>query len=308
MIGDLVEDVVVWTAGPTRPGTDNPASIHRTRGGSAANTAALAASEVPTRFLGRIGTDRVGVALVDELAAAGVEVRVERAGRTGTVVVLVDGDGERTMFPDRAASRELAHVPDAWLSDTAVLHAPAYGLADEPMASAILSAAERVHAIGGAVSVDLSARSLLEDLGVERVRALLARLAPDVVFANAEEAAAADLGSMAPAGVFVVKHGARPARVVAADPRRPDRPADELDWVEVPAVEVDGVRDTTGAGDAFTAGFLPAWMRGAAIEDACRAGHRRAAAILRTPGAIAPAVRVPRPSGPAVVPRARHRH
>src|SRR5690606_15725897 len=95
VIGDLLEDIVVWTTAPQRRGTDNPAVVTRSRGGSAANVAARAATRTPSRFVGRVGDDPAGVLLVEALDAAGVDVRVQRGGRTGSVVVIVDpGDGE----------------------------------------------------------------------------------------------------------------------------------------------------------------------------------------------------------------------
>lgn len=283
VVGDLVEDVVVWTAGPRRVGTDNPAVVHRTRGGSAANTAAMAARLVPTRFVGRVGADRVGDELVAGLIADGVDVRAERTGRTGTVVVIVDPDGERTMYPDRGAAAELGQVPDEWIRASAVVHAPAYGLVAEPMAASVRSVIDRVRAGGGVASVDVSATSLVEDFGVERFRELLVDLAPEIVFANAEEAAACGLDDFVPQRVIVVKDGPSPARVRwmedAEDGRRVERSA------LVPALVVDGVRDTTGAGDAFAAGFLATWMVSGNAVTACEAGHRSAAAILGSAGA-----------------------
>ena len=122
--GDLVEDIVVWAAEPLRAATDTAARVFRARGGSAANVAALAAPLVPTRFIGRVGADAAGAALADDLAAAGVDVHVQRAGRTGTVVLLVDAEGERTMFPDRGASAELADVDPAGSTASPWLHLP----------------------------------------------------------------------------------------------------------------------------------------------------------------------------------------
>jgi sugar/nucleoside kinase (ribokinase family) len=54
----------------------------------------------------------------------------------------------------------------------------------------------------------------------------------------------------------------------------------------VPVTVVDGVRDATGAGDAFAAGFLTAHLGGRNTVEAVRAGHALAGAVLRSPGAV----------------------
>lgn len=276
-IGDLVEDVVVWTSGPPVPGTDNPSVIHRTPGGSAANVAALAAGAVPARFVGRVGDDRLGRELVDSLRADGVQVIAQHAGRTGSVVVLVHADGERTMFPDRGAAVLLDHVDPDHLRGTAALHVPAYGLVVEPMATVIREAMAYVRRQGALVSIDVSATTLVEAVGARAFRAMVRELGPDVVFANGDESAALDLDELEPwpGSVFVVKHGPKPAVVRGHG----------IEPTVVPAPVVDDVRDTTGAGDAFAAGYLAATMSGADPVAACEAGHGLAAEILRTPGA-----------------------
>lgn len=277
VIGDLVEDVVVWTAAPMRRGTDNPATVHRSRGGSAANVAARAAALVPTRFVGRVGDDATGRRLVDELDATGVDVRVQRAGRTGTVIVIVDpADGERTMYPDRAASAELGAIDHEWLVGTTLLHVPGYGLATEPAAGSILGAVEHARRRGAQLSLDVSAVTLVEQYGTDRFLDLVDRLAPEILLANVEEADALGLAARAStaAGVTVIKDGPRPAHVIV-----------DGSCHAISAVPIGDVRDTTGAGDAFAAGFLAAWMAGSDPFTACRSGHDCASQVLTVPGA-----------------------
>jgi sugar/nucleoside kinase (ribokinase family) len=161
-VGDLVEDVVVWTAGPARVGTDNVARVCRARGGAAANVAAFAGSlGTSVRFVGRVGDDLVGHALIQELTAAGVDAKVQREGRTGTIVILVDPRGERTMYPDRGAAAELADVPDDWLSGAGAIHLSAYSLVG-PSLSVLRRASELARADGAVLTVDASSVALID--------------------------------------------------------------------------------------------------------------------------------------------------
>lgn len=278
VLGDLVEDTVVWLAEPMRPGSDTAATVHRRRGGSAANVAAFAAGLCPTRFIGSIGADEAGAALVRDLRAHGVEVRVQRPpdSHTGTIVVLIDESGERSMFPDRGAATALENVDPGWVDDLAHLHVPAYAFASGAVADTARELLGRVRSAGAGTSVDASSTGMLHAYGVRAFHHLLAEVRPDVLFANRDEADLLDLwsGTDGPT-VVVVKDGEHPTTVLW--PGQPAR--------RVPVPPVDDVRDRTGAGDAFAAGFLAARLDGADPETACAAGHARAALVLRSPGA-----------------------
>ena len=266
----------MWAAGGTRAGTDNPARIRRARGGAASNVAAFASSlGTAVRFVGRVGDDPVGAALVRDLARAGVDARVQREGRTGTIVILVDDDGERTMYPDRAAAAELADVPDLWLSGADAIHLSAYSLTG-PSLSVLRQASGIARAEGAILTIDASSVALIDAVGPAPFRDLIRTLQPTYVFANGVEADVGSLRDLASSGTtVVVKNGVEPTEVHLGDNRSAT--------VQVPPV--DDVRDTTGAGDAFAAGFLSAVLDGADAVEAVEAGHRLARRVLGEPGA-----------------------
>ena len=274
-VGDLVEDVVVHLHEQVNVASDTRATVVRRRGGSAANVIAAACrAGGAARFIGQVGDDATGRGLTDALVADGADVQVRRAGRTGTIIVLVDTHGERTMLSDRAACTELTDPDPAWLDGLHTLHIPYYSLAVEPLATATATLAGWALERGVRISIDTSSAAVLHNIGpsvaLDRIRALQ----PSVVLANELEAAAlgpllcpAHLGG----ALVIVKQGAEPAIVMVAG----------MPPQEVPAQLVPDVRDTTGAGDAFAAGLLLSLAAGADALTATDAGHRVAADAVR---------------------------
>jgi ribokinase len=241
-LGDALLDVVVRLDGPIAADTDTYGRTRVGAGGQAANVAAwTTALGGRGRFVGKRAGDAAGRVVEAELRERGVEVHgpLVDAG-TGTVVSIATPDGRRTMLSDRGAAAELRaeELDEGWLAGSDWLHVPGYSLTHD----VISSAAERAAGLVQNVSVDASSTAAIEATGVDRFAARLAALRPRIVFAN--EAEAELLRRSLEVETLVVKRGERGSVVIRAGRSE-----------EHAALPADVV-DTTGAGDAFAAGFL----------------------------------------------------
>jgi sugar/nucleoside kinase (ribokinase family) len=285
VVGDLIYDLIARTEGPVAFGTDTFAPIQAVAGGSGANAAAwLASLGIETHFVGRVGDDVIGEALVAELERSGVTAHLARDPSLGTgkVFVLVDGAGERTMITDRGAGETLRpeDLPRA-LFDGGHLHLSGYTFSGGSRRETALEALRLAREAGMSVSVDPSSVPLLKAVGPERF--LEWTRGADLCFPNLEEGSLLG-GEGDPDRVadrlldhypgVVLKLGAAGALYAGADGERARLPA-----------EPGRVADTTGAGDALCAGFLAAWLSGAPPAAALRRGVEVAAWAVERLGA-----------------------
>lgn len=282
-IGDLIEDVVVWLNGELKDqiniGSDTDSVIVRTRGGSAANVAMFSAlTGTPSRFIGQVGNDNLGEQLCASLRQSGVDVCTVAKGRTGSIVVLVQPNGERTFLTDRGVASDLSVFDAAHLTGVSIVHVPTYSLAHEPLATTAVQYIRAARANGVLISIDASSTAVLRDYGVDRYCSLIASIAPDVFLCNSEEADLINVSSSHPmlgADLTVIKRGALSVTAITGSGA----------VTEVVPPSVVNIDDTTGAGDAFAAGFLPAYSSSRDIAEAIALGNSIAARVLRSPGA-----------------------
>ncbi|WP_188187655.1 carbohydrate kinase family protein [Nonomuraea sp. SYSU D8015] len=284
VIGDVVTDVVALHGSPVMSGTDTAADIVLRPGGSGANTAAWAAHlGADARLLARLGYDSSDWHTA-ELVKAGVRphVTVDHDHPTAVVIAMVDKSGERSMLTNRGAGGLISE--DDWdpalLDGVSRLHLSGYVLFAESGLRLARAAMADAAAAGVAISVDPASTGPLRDFGVER---FIRESAPaDLVIPNLDEALllsgattaerAAELLSER-YGTSVVKLGATGA-LAAVDGAVVARAAG------VPA----DVLDSTGAGDAFAAGFLTASLQGARVDAALGAGCRTGAECVAQVG------------------------
>jgi sugar/nucleoside kinase (ribokinase family) len=255
-------------------------------GGSAANTCAVAAGlGAKVAYIGKVADDQLGGVFRHDINAAGVHfptVPLVGGAPTARCLILVTPDGQRTMntFLGACVSLTEADVDPALVAASAVTYLEGY-LFDPPAAQAAFrKAAEAAHAAGRRVALSLS-----DAFCVNRHRAAFLDLVAnhvDILFANEteitalyernsfEEAAAAARDDVALAALTrsedgsVILHGEETV-IVEAEPAT--------------------VVDTTGAGDAYAAGFLAGLTSGRSLDMCGRMASIAAAEIIGHYGA-----------------------
>lgn len=257
-IGNANVDLILYVKEPPARGAQAEAhSFDRRPGGAASNFAVAAAKlGVVSSILCCVGLDSEGDWLLRELEACGVETalvaRVEAP--TGFVVIAVDERGERSMIAYRGAN---AFLTQAVRSLNSSLKADWVHVAsvNPDTAEAALAAAK---SLGSRTSYDPG--SLVAKAGLRRMEDALRFV--DVLFLNELEAATLlksrkDVDHvLEKIPVIVVKMGSKGSKAAA-----------EGCWIEAPAFPVQAV-DTTGAGDAFDAGFVFAYASGLSLREA----------------------------------------
>jgi ribokinase len=256
-LGDINVDVLMDVpAYPTPGGEALTERILTQLGGSAANTAVvLSRLGLEVRLIARVGGDAWGQIAREQLAETGVSlefVQQDATNPTGMMFTVVTPDGERTMFGQRGANRELdaALISSDALGGVDLLYLSGYALLEAPQREAAARAVELARqrklpvvldtAYLPAIEVPRELRKLLPVLdacilGLPEALALLGEEEPELA------AAALSRAGVPLAAVKLGRQGCLLADASASH--------------FIPAFPVQAV-DTTGAGDAFTAGVI----------------------------------------------------
>lgn len=285
-IGDLALDVISQLKEPINYGNDTASRISSHPGGQAANVATwITRTRSKAQLVARVGNDPVGFALISDLDKYGVEhMNLMHSGRpTGVVVILVDSNGERTMFPDNGANADLEVSDLPPLDDVDGVYVSGYALLDFRSREAVLSMIAKIKAAGKPIYFDPTTTGAMKIVSRDEVLSWVKLM--DGILLNSEEALylgdakdvkTAEKNLTAYTPLVVIKLGSRGAMAVHKDI-----------IAKVSAVTTNVV-DTTGAGDSFAAGFIPKWLETNDLEAALSAGTALAAKCVATVGARPP--------------------
>jgi fructokinase len=255
-------------------------------GGSAGNTCAVAAVlGARVAYLGKVADDQLGDVFAHDMRALGVHfpsARLSGGVPTARCLILVTPDGQRTMNTYLGACVTFSpdDVDEELIAAASVTYLEGY-LFDPPAAQAAFrKAAAAAHRAGQQVALSLS-----DAFCVDRHRAAFRDLVAsdvDILFANETE-----ITSLYEKNSFAEAAEAARADVSLAALTRSESGSVILrgsDTVTI-AAEPANVVDTTGAGDAYAAGFLAGWTAGKQLIACGRMGSLAAAEVIGHHGA-----------------------
>jgi sugar/nucleoside kinase (ribokinase family) len=283
-IGDVMLDVVVALQAPINYGEDTPSKITTHSGGAAGNVASwIAHTGTAASIVARIGNDSAGAALISEFEDLGVDHSSlkKTSDATGVVVILVDKNGERTMFPETGANSGLVLSDMPALSGFDAAYVSGYALLNPHSRAGVLEMIAAIKSAGLPLFYDTVTVGAMKEVD----RALIHTWLPHMDYAlpNEEEAlylsdaenidaALEKLLELCPA--VIIKRGSAGAIAQVRGGAR----------VNVDAVKV-AVADTTGAGDSFAAGFISTKISGGDLSASVTAGVTLAAKCVANIGA-----------------------
>jgi len=259
--------------------------MHTAPGGSAANTiVALARLGVSTGFVGVVGNDQAGDFIIEEMRKEGVETRIKRKnGRTGRALSFIDRSGERALyiFAGVNDSFSISDVDFSFINTAKILHMSSF--VSEEQFEMQKEIARRIQ-----TKLSFSPGMLCFSHRFSALSEIFARC--DVVFFSLREFSAlfpalrrrmeehGHKGLLEEFTAHVLDAGARTVCVTLGG--EGCYIASKEASLSVPAFPTNVV-DTTGAGDAFAAGFLAAKLRGKSLEECGRIGNFVASCCIR---------------------------
>ena len=286
-IGDLLLDIVVRYDPASAEEDASPDMVQVLPGGSAANFAVHAARlGANVLFVSRVGPDWAGEMLARSLASEGVQSHIKVVDEaTGRVLAMVDSRGRNRMWSYPGASGTISpdDLDPSWFVGLDAFHLTGYSLLRDRPRAAALRALELARQNGEPFcTLDPNPAHLMSDFGPSRFREMVESLHFDAIFPNLAEGRllsdkerpdeiVSDLLVVAP---IVVLTMGEEGCIAARDRER----------IKVEAAPATLI-DTTGAGDAFAAGFVVEYLNTRDLHSAALSAGRLASHVVGKIGA-----------------------
>jgi len=262
-------------------------------GGSAANTIyGLAKLGVKAGFVGAIGIDDDGEELIEDFKTVAVDtsqIRIKQEVKTGSTICLSDRLGGRTIYVSPGANNLFGpeDIDLAYLNQAQMVHLSSF--ADDRQFNLQVSVTEK---LSTSVTVSLAPGMLYVTRGLKALVPLLERA--HIVFMNREEIERLTGDGFKSGAREIVKSGCRIVVVTLGKGMDKGKAgmvtAYIYDGKQEQEVESEKVTsklplESTGAGDAFAAGFIFGFLRGKKLEECGLLGDIMASFAIKEVGA-----------------------
>ena len=265
-LGDINLDILYYVDTLPSLGSESTASkMVISSGGAAANVAtALARLGFKVGFVGTLGKDIVGKFLYDELIKENIDLSsiIWKDEFSGIMSIAVTGDGERTIMGFRGANKLLSpkDVKKDYVISSKIVFISGYALLEEPQRSAALEVISLARRSNVKIFIDIC--EPLANYGASKLSKIIGKIS--CTFLNFREFKILFRDSKSDIETFlekyseiiVVKMGKKGAEAITSRFK-----------VKVPTFNVK-VIDTTGAGDAFDAGFIAGFLKRFSFKEA----------------------------------------
>lgn len=248
-------------------------------GGSAANVVTGAALlGAKTGLIGTIGNDEVGNFYKQDILNRGIDNHItEKDGQSGVCHTFITPDGERTFVLDFGVAQEF-EILETHFENSHIFHTTAYELSGTKELTS--KALELAKTKGLKISFDLADPGVVKNFKKDIRQAITGA---GIVFANEEEAleftgkldareALDEISKLAE--IAIVKLGEKGSLIKRGD-----------EIIEIPIIPLEKLVNTNGAGDAYAAGFLSAYVAGKRLREAGEQASVFAARACQSEGA-----------------------
>lgn len=250
VIGDVNVDVVSKLTESLKPNSDTQTSNSINLGGSPCNMAMwLSHLGIPVEFLAAIGDDLFGTWINQELNQGGVflnHLQIHSSQKSGSCIILVDQNGQRTMFPDPGANLlySLDQKARDYIASCSVVVMSAYSFLRPQTRQLALEVVEIVNNCNARLVIDAASSAPIQTAGIKIVQEYLTNA--DLILANSDEfELLSDEKWLANVSDLVVKQGSKGSYWLRFGQKVGFAPAKNVEVI-----------DTTGAGDSYLAGLV----------------------------------------------------
>jgi sugar/nucleoside kinase (ribokinase family) len=277
-------DVIVKMQGQMYLGSDTISQISTHGGGAAANTATwLASSGHKVFYVCRLGDDAAGRVIANEFDAWNIEYKPEflKEHRTGIVVVLVDQNGERSMFPDRGANSGLSELDLPDLTRFGSVFLSGYALFNPQSQAGVLRMINKMREANLEIFFNPGSVGVMSNLGLDACRQRCKLM--DLLIMNQAEAEFLTGNSDIEDALNELSKDVETV-VITTSSKGAIGKSRGQEIVNSPIQPITAI-DSTGAGDAFAAGFIGRWIESKDLESSLKAGNTLASGCVTTIGA-----------------------